>query len=594
MAKKKRGSTPDEKRQPEAISPKASEGSASSAKKTTRKKAADVKGEAQDPELEATPKAGKLPEQRSKREQGEPDAERKSEPEPKKKPSGRLRGAQVFMAVGVLAATLIAVSLNVLVTRFYKRWDWTSDGLYTLNQATLDTLQGLDEPVDVVVFLSRSDNMRVSVEHMLGAYGAETRQLRVRYVDPDQNPAEFMTLQKQYDINQLATDDGRLVSETAIVLARGKKHWYVTADDIMSVDETGAVKPKLEQALTVGLRNILGSDVTRVCFTAGHQEASIESGAGDGMAELKFRIKHDNYEPVLLDMTEADWPKQLVQCQVVVSAPEVPIAAKDVETLTGWFTAGGNMLLLLNPVLADDEPEILPCGLEPLAKRAGITLGADLIIEDSPKLKLTSTGEIFLAAAGRHEITRGLFSTRDDTTTPLIFKVAQSLGRTPESNAQVLANTSDTAYTLKDVGAFLKAGEPPRRAESSLVGPLPVAMAAELPMPEGAKADHGPRIVVIGSASVALNDNWRAPALAPNAALVTSALSWLAAKPPLVDVPEKQTHDVGLNLTEESQSDVAYYVLLYMPLSALLIGGFVLYRRRSTERRSRRREDDDS
>ena len=61
-----------------------------------------------------------------------------------------------------------------------------------------------------------------------------------------------------------------------------------------------------------------------------------------------------------------------------------------------------------------------------------------------------------------------------------------------------------------------------------------------------------------------------------------------------MDVPEKQSHDVGLNLTEESQSDVAQYVLLYMPLASLLLGGFVMYRRRSTERKSRRREEDDA
>src|SRR5690606_19834229 len=82
------------------------------------------------------------------------------------------RGARVFTAVGVLSAALIAVSLNLLVNRFYKRWDWTSSGLYTLSQPTLDTLHGLDQPIDVIVFLSRSDNMRVSVEHMLTAYGA--------------------------------------------------------------------------------------------------------------------------------------------------------------------------------------------------------------------------------------------------------------------------------------------------------------------------------------------------------------------------------------------------------------------------------------
>ncbi len=504
------------------------------------------------------------------------------------------RGARVFTAVGVISAALIAVSLNLLVSRFYKRWDWTSSGLYTLSQPTLDTLHGLDQPIDVIVFLSRSDNMRVSVEHMLTAYSAETRQLRVRFVDPDQNPAEFLALQKEYDINEMTTDEGRLVSETAVVVARGKKHWYVTADDIIAYDESGAVKPKLEQALTVALRNVIGSQTTRVCFTAGHGEPSVDSGAGDGMAELKFRIQHDNYQTETLDLSHADWSKQLVDCNVVVSAPQTAVEGDDVAALERWFVAGGNLLLLLNPILSDDEPRILPGGLEPLTARAGITLGSDLVIEESPKLKLTSTGEVFLVEASRHDITRGLFSTRDDTTTPLVFKIAQSLGKTPESTADLLAQSSATAFTIKDVKSFLQARQAPSKTDSSKSGPFPVALAAELPKPEGSDAGHGPRMVVVGTASVALSDNWRTPALAPNAAFVTSSLSWLAARAPIVDVPEKQSHDVGLNLTEESQSDVAHYVLLYMPLACVMLGGFVMYRRRSTERKSRRREEDDA
>ncbi|MCA9634300.1 MAG: GldG family protein [Myxococcales bacterium] len=541
-----------------------------------------------------TKKQAKKARSASEVEEGESgDPGRKSKP-PGSRLSSPRRGARVFTAVGVLSAALIAVSLNLLVSRFYKRWDWTSAGLYTLSQPTLDTLHDLDQPIDVIVFLSRSDNMRVSVEHMLTAYSAETRQLRVRYVDPDQNPAEFLALQKQYDINEMTTDEGRLVSETALVVARGKKHWYITADDIIAYDESGAVKPKLEQALTVALRNVIGTQTTRVCFTSGHNEPSIDSGAGDGMAELKFRIQHDNYETETLDLTHADWSKQLVDCQVVVAAPQVPVEADEVSALERWFVAGGNVLLLLNPVLSDDEPRILPSGLQSLTERAGITLGNDLVIEDSPKLKLTATGEVFLAEASRHDITRGLFSTKDDTTTPLIFKIAQSLGKTPSSTADVLARSSVSAFTIKDVKSFLQARQPPSKSDASKSGPFPVALASELPKPKGDDAGHGPRMVVVGTTSIALNDNWRTPALAPNAAFVTSALSWLAARPPIVDVPEKQSHDVGLNLTEESQSDVAQYVLLYMPLASLLLGGFVMYRRRSTERKSRRREEDDA
>jgi hypothetical protein len=71
--------------------------------------------------------------------------------------------------------------------------------------------------------------------------------------------------------------------------------------------------------------------------------------------------------------------------------------------------------------------------------------------------------------------------------------------------------------------------------------------------------------------------------------LVESALSWLAAKPAIVSVPEKPSHPAGLSLTEESLTEVLRYVLLYMPGSALFLGALILLRRRQTERRSRAR-----
>ncbi len=52
-------------------------------------------------------------------------------------------------------------------------------------------------------------------------------------------------------------------------------------------------------------------------------------------------------------------------------------------------------------------------------------------------------------------------------------------------------------------------------------------------------------------------------------------------------MPEKQGHDVGLALTEESLSEVLRYVLVYMPLSAAALGAFVMLRRRGKEKRSR-------
>src|SRR3954466_12340087 len=101
---------------------------------------------------------------------------------------GVSRSFRAFAALGVLGAALLAVNLNVLVARWYKRWDLTADRLYTLSAATLKTLHALDRPLSITVFLGRADPLNVSVRQMLIQYRAETSKLSVKFVDPDQNP----------------------------------------------------------------------------------------------------------------------------------------------------------------------------------------------------------------------------------------------------------------------------------------------------------------------------------------------------------------------------------------------------------------------
>jgi hypothetical protein len=150
-----------------------------------------------------------------------------------------------------------------------------------------------------------------------------------------------------------------------------------------------------------------------------------------------------------------------------------------------------------------------------------------------------------------------------------------------------LLTTSAEAFALKDVRPFVEQGKPVEKSPSDAAGPFTVAYAIELPKPAGSEAAHGPRAVFAASANLAWGRNWREPTLLGNRLFVESALSWLAARPALVSVPEKQSYDAGLALTEESLSEVLRYVLIYMPLSAIALGAFVMLRRRSKEKRSR-------
>ncbi len=502
------------------------------------------------------------------------------------KPVGVAKSLKVLSAAGVLAAALLAVMVNVLGARFYKRWDWTSSGLYTLSQATLDTLHALSEPVEVIVFLSASDPLTVSTRHMLDAYGAETTKLTVRWVDPDRSPAEFLALQQKYQILAGKTEDGRVVTDAAIVMARGERHWFLTSDDIVSWDdENGQARPKLEQALTEGIRNVLTRESARVCFAIGHQEISLEDGSPHGLAELKFRLEKNNFEVVTMDLALPKLPK-LDDCQVVaIIGPETPLADKPAEHVARYLQDGGNVLVLSNSML-DEDNRIQSSGLEPIAKVAGIELGDDLIIETDSDFRVPQgLGETFFSMPKPHAITNGLF--KDDQPR---FKVLASLAQSMKSTADraiPLLVTSSKAFSVRDVRPFVDQGKPVEKAPTDPGGPFTIAMASELQKPAASTLPHGPRALFAGTANLAWGSNFRDPSLNGNRVFMESAISWLAARPALVSVPEKPEHEAGIGLSEESMAEVLRYVLIYMPGAATALGVFVTLRRRSKEKRSR-------
>jgi len=164
---------------------------------------------------------------------------------------GVTRSFKALAALGVLGAAVLAVNANVLAARWYKRWDLTHERRYTLSPATLGILHSLEQPLEVDVLLSKADPLNVSVRQMLAAYGAETAKLTAKFVDPDQNPAEFLALQQKLGLQTGRAEDGRVVTDASVVISRGDRHWFVTSDELVHYDDdTGKARPRLEQSLT--------------------------------------------------------------------------------------------------------------------------------------------------------------------------------------------------------------------------------------------------------------------------------------------------------------------------------------------------------
>ena len=503
---------------------------------------------------------------------------------------GVSRSFRAFAALGVLGAALLAVNLNVLVARWYKRWDLTADRLYTLSAPTMKTLHALDQPVAITVFLSRADPLSVSVRQMLVQYRAETNKLSSKFVDPDQNPAEFQALQKDLGLLTGHAEDGRVVTDASLVITRGERHWFITSDELVHYDDqSGKARPRLEQALTEGIANVLGDTKAKACFATGHRELSIDDVGPEGLAEVRHRLEKSNFDVSPVDLSAPD--AKLVDCTVlVVPGPSVTVDEAASARIALFIKGGGSAYVLSAPILGEDK-RVQRSGLEPVAQLIGVDFGQDFILETDAALRLPrGAGEVFFATPQAHEVTRGLEREGVKIDSRVLVSGAQSLRISSNSPAKALLVSSDQALSVRDLSNLLDPNHKHDPLEQAARSSFTLAVAAELPKPAGSTAKYGPRVVIAGAANLVWGRNYSDSSLYGDRLFSENALSWLSSRPTLVSVPEKTEHDVGLSLSEGTLAEVLRYVLIYMPGCAAALGTFVLMRRRSLEKKSRQGE----
>ncbi len=495
------------------------------------------------------------------------------------------RSTKALSALGVAAAMVIAVNANVLVARFYTRWDVTSEGLYTLSPATKGILAALDGPVKITVLLARTDPLLAPMRQTLVAYGAETKKLEVSYLDPEQNPAEFIAVQKKHGIMAGQADDGRVVSEAVLLVSRGDHTWFVTSDELSSFDDEGRARPRIEQALSEGIASVTRGESTKLCFTMGHGEASLDDVGPEGLAELRRRVEKSNYETVAVDLGRPGGDKALAGCRVVVVAgPEGPFGGDAALALERFARAGGSLALFAGPVFGDDA-RVRASGLERTAEYFGVRLVNAMVLETEPSLRVPrGAGEMFAATPLGHAVTRGLVRESGKTDFPVVLSETRPFELISGGPAQAILKSSPRAIALEDLRAVLDGRGAP--ADAPLAERV-LGVATELPKPAGSSEKHGPRAVIFGTRSLPWTRSYRDPALLGDRLLVENALAWVAARPAIVSVPEKAPRAVGLSLTEESMGEILRYVIVYMPTTAALAGFVLLFRRRAQEKRSR-------
>ena len=499
---------------------------------------------------------------------------------PLSKPQDWLRWSS---AIAIASAVFISVCVNVLGARFDRRWDATSDRRYTLSAVTRETLSAIHEPVVVYVLLSRADTIAPTVLQVLAGYTAFSRQLTLRWVDPDRDPGQFLATQAELGIAAGASQGGKSLSDSIIVITRGKSKSYVTTDDIAIVDpETGESELRLEQSLTRGLRQLNDTSRPLVCFTQGHRELNLNDEGPTGLSDWRTRLGR---EPVELTTVDLGAGKQsaLKRCQlVVVAAPDIPLSTFAQEQLRAHLLELGSMLVLSNTI-PDESGEIRSTGLDSLVSPATVSIGKNVVVEQDESQRLPDGfGESFFARVSDHAVTRALNRGTAERSLRVLVSLAPTLSIADETLTRPLLTSTEKAIAVGNIGDYLNK-TPPANAVTTTPGKkLVLAVAAEL----RGNSQGAARRLIVAPASLVENRVMQLPALAGNRAFINGALTWLLARPVGVEIPSAHHASLQLNLSDADLARLNRYVLLIMPATIAALGlGVALARRQRRKSR---------
>ncbi|GAB2572517.1 GldG family protein [Dyella jejuensis] len=429
---------------------------------------------------------------------------------------------------GWLFALLIllgAGAIGYLTARHDRVADWTYGHRVSLSPETRAVLAKLDGPVEIVSYANPQGDLRQTIAAVLQRYQQAKPDLRLSFVDPQQDPAAMRNLG--------ITVDGELIL-----------HYR---------DREQRLDTLTERSLTDALERLVRGNDRIVAFVTGDGERRPDGVANADLGLFVSQLEQSGMRAVPLNFSQTATVPDHTDL-VVLASPQAALAPGAAKALVDYLGSGGNLLWLADP--GNQDPS-----LQPLADALGIrVLPGELVDASSTALGLKDPRMIALGDYPPGAITRGF------TLTTLFPEVAP-LAQVRKSEWQIApflrSSPQAVVQSLTDTPA------------ASLKGPLDFAFALSRLSPSPAKSEQ--RVVVIGNGDFLSNSYL---GNGGNRALGERIFDWLLGDDQLINLPSRGAPDRVLTVSQGALNVLSTAFIVAMPLVLLLLGGFIAWRRR--------------
>lgn len=512
----------------------------------------------------------------------------------------------------ILLMLLLVGMVNYISIRHYHRFDWTKGKVFTLSDRTKKVIQSLPTTVDIYVFLSQTSDLYPEVKRLLENYLSIAKgKIRVEYVDPDLNPVKFKEAKERFKVESGVDESGREVSAQVIVAYANGRRKFVLPEDLTELDTESTrfggayiFKPsKAESAITSAIYSVTETKKHKVCFTTGHGEWDINNYSPEsrGLGYLKEPFENYNFQMEEINLREKN--EIPAECElVVVAGPTIPFLTSEVNTIDKYLKDGGDLILLLDPLLSGDE--FVPTGFEAMLKNYNIRLHQDIAIEKDERRIGSFCGgghpTSFLAgtSSSSHPIIE-MLKPLPNIIIPVCFERVRSIEIIKGGKIEPVAlmESSKESFGETDGSQLLS----PEKQENDIQGPLTLAVALELDNKEahlrkikgdtkidenkessnyeGEAKTRGSRLIVVGDSDFLSQRLLQYQALG-NLSFLNGVFGWTIAREALISVPPKDIERVKLSLTEEQMTTVVLILFVFIPIGIIIIGAGMWWQRK--------------
>src|SRR6266568_5330001 len=268
--------------------------------------------------------------------------------QPRKLSRKKIRRVQIgFNVVAQIVLLLfLAVMVNSIAFKHYKRWDFSRDQKYALSDKTERFLKTLKGKVRITIFFSPNTPIAADVQNLLTEYQyAGKGKIDIEHIDPERN---LSRAKEMFDKYKIVSD------ESLLVIDYEGRNKTVKASEMAEVDQSGmalgegprVVAFKGEQAITSAMIDLVEGKKNILGYVLGHKEPPLSGNSP--VSVLKTFIEGENIKFQELNLFDVGAiPADLKT--VMIIGPQYDFSDREMQLLRDFWNKQGRLLVLLDP-----------------------------------------------------------------------------------------------------------------------------------------------------------------------------------------------------------------------------------------------------